>query len=158
MLRFLRKVHLYIGLFLSPALLFFAFTGTVQTLSLHEAAGSDYKPPAWLARHGQLHKKQTLAVPARKRAPAASGDAGPERRGSAVTVPAFAPTTQPIVTLASEERQHLPLKIFFVLVGLGLFTSTLTGIYMGYKYQRGKVLVTGLLLLGVVVPLLLLRF
>src|SRR6201999_811430 len=65
-LRLVRKTHMYFGLFISPALLFFAFTGAVQTLSLHEAAGSSYKPPAILAQLGQLHKKQTAIMPVRK--------------------------------------------------------------------------------------------
>src|ERR1700744_3372323 len=67
-LRLFRKTHLYFGLFISPALLFFALTGAVQTLSLHEAAGSSYKPPALLAELGQLHKKQTTVMPVRKAA------------------------------------------------------------------------------------------
>jgi hypothetical protein len=62
------------------------------------------------------------------------------------------------VTLASKQKQHLPMKIFFLVVSLGLFTSTLTGIYMSYKYDRNTVLVTGVLVAGVVVPMLLLKF
>jgi hypothetical protein len=59
-LRFLRKVHLYVGMFSTPALLFFAVTGAMQTFSLHETTqGSNYKPPAWIASLAQLHKKQT---------------------------------------------------------------------------------------------------
>jgi hypothetical protein len=50
------------------------------------------------------------------------------------------------------------MKIFFLLVTLGLSSSTLTGIYMAYKYNRSKVLVTVLLLAGVLVPLALLPF
>jgi hypothetical protein len=54
-LKYTRLTHLYIGVFISPALLFFAFTGALQTFSLHETTrGSSYKPPAWavtLGRH-----------------------------------------------------------------------------------------------------------
>src|SRR5579862_7174126 len=82
-LKFLRKVHLYLGVFTAPALLFFAFTGALQTFSLHETAqGSSYKPPAWIAELGQLHKKQTTELPVRKQRPeAAGGDRalGPDR-------------------------------------------------------------------------------
>lgn len=49
------------------------------------------------------------------------------------------------------------MKLFFLLVSLSLVTSTLTGIYLSYKYSRGWVL-TGLLMAGVLVPLLLLPF
>jgi hypothetical protein len=41
---------------------------------------------------------------------------------------------------------------------MGLLTSTVTGIYMSYRYERNKLLVTGTLIAGVMVPLILLRF
>lgn len=145
---------MYFGLFISPALLFFAITGAVQTLSLHEAAGSSYKPPAVLAELGQLHKKQTTVMPARKAA-----EGGPAREGGhGDRAAASAGAQQPAVTLASKQKQHLPMKIFFLIVAVGLLTSTSTGIYMSYKYERNRVLVTGALLAGVVVPLVLLKF
>jgi hypothetical protein len=40
---------------------------------------------------------------------------------------------------------------------VGLLTSTVTGIYMSYKYERSRVAVTATLIAGVVVPLLLLK-
>src|SRR5271170_5358963 len=77
-LRVLRKLHLYIGVFTTPALLFFAITGAMQTFSLHETTqGSSYKPPAWIATLAQLHKKQTTVVPPRRIRPAGS-EARPE--------------------------------------------------------------------------------
>lgn len=146
-LRLVRKTHLYFGLFISPALLFFALTGAVQTLSLHEAAGSSYKPPKLLAELGQLHKKQTTVMPVRKLEGGAHDAARPDHGAAG----------QPAVTLASKQKQHLPMKIFFLVVALGLLTSTATGIYMSYKYERSKVLVTATLIAGAVVPLLLLK-
>ena len=152
-LRLFRKTHLYFGLFISPALLFFAFTGAVQTLSLHEAAGSSYKPPAVLAELGQLHKKQTTVLPVRK---APEGGPGHESgHGDHASGQPNAP--QQAVTLASKQKQHLPMKIFFLAVALGLLTSTVTGIYMSYRYERNWMLVTGTLVAGVVVPVLLLK-
>lgn len=46
-----RQIHLYLGVFTTPALLFFAITGALQTFSFHETTkGSDYKPPkSWLS-------------------------------------------------------------------------------------------------------------
>jgi len=195
LLKRMRQIHLYFGLFISPALMFFAFTGAVQTLSLHEAAGSSYKPPAVLAVWGQIHKKQTWILPAHRppaqgdhhdttTPPAASaaaqpgGSARPEAAGegrpidrsgaqregarsgaSAPSQGAAAPSgQQQPITLRAKQKQHLPLKIFFLVVSLGLFTSTLTGIYMAYRYDRNKLLVTGLLLAGVILPLVLLPF
>src|SRR5712672_3037500 len=69
-LKYLRLIHLYTGVFIAPALLFFAFTGALQTFSLHETTrGSSYKPPAWAVMLAQIHKKQTPIVPIRKPAP-----------------------------------------------------------------------------------------
>ena len=158
-LRRFRKTHRYFGLFISPALLFFAFTGAVQTLSLHEAAGSSYKPPAVLAELGQLHKKQTTVMPVRKAPEGGSAHDGGRAEGGHVDHAAGQPSApQQQVTLAGKQKQHLPMKIFFLVVSLGLFTSTLTGIYMSYKYDRNAALVTGVLVAGVVIPLLLVKF
>jgi hypothetical protein len=41
---------------------------------------------------------------------------------------------------------------------VSLLTSSLTGIYMSYKYSRSSWTVTGLLVAGLVVPLVLLPF
>jgi hypothetical protein len=153
-LRLVRKTHLYFGLFTSPALLFFALTGAVQTLSLHEAAGSSFKPPSVLVELGMLHKHQTLGMPVRK------APEGKAAHDSAKPVHAAAPddAPDPGVTLPGKQKQHLPMKIFFLTVSLGLLTSTATGVYMSYKYARSKLLVTGALAAGVLVPLILLKF
>ena len=148
LLKFLRQLHLYIGIFISPMLLFFAFTGALQTFSLHETTqGSSYKPPAWIMTLAQIHKKQTDVVPPHKPKPAdAKPDAAKGDKSGAAQTPA------PV------QKSHIAMKIFFLLVALGLFTSTVTGIYMAYKFNRNKWLVTGLLVAGIVVPLVLLKF
>jgi len=84
-LKYLRLIHLCIGVFIAPALLFFAFTGALQTFSLHETT-----------------------------------------RGSSVSI--------------------------------GLFVSTLSGLYMSYKYIRNRQLITVILLAGIIVPVLLTVF
>jgi hypothetical protein len=176
-LKLVRQIHLYFGVFIAPALLFFAFTGALQTFSLHETTrGSSYKPPTWIVTLAQLHKKQTVTVPVKKLnaggdkagsdKPAGEkmkkgdggtvvGAVGPKTADAAATTPAGV-TTAPAP--APKPKSHLPMKIFFLLVSIGLFTSSLTGIYMAYKYNRSKLVVTLLLLAGVVVPLLLLPF
>lgn len=50
------------------------------------------------------------------------------------------------------------MKIFFLVVAVSLALSTLTGVYMSYKYHRGWWQLTGLLVAGLVMPLLLLPF
>lgn len=162
-LRFIRSVHLYLGVFISPALLFFAFTGALQTFSLHETTqGSSYKPPAWIASLAQLHKKQTTVVPVRKPRPEPPGVSAREGKTGRPTPPDANPdskqSTKAPDAQVPKPPGHLPMKIFFLLVSVGLFLSTATGIYMAYRYSRGKLLISGLLAAGIILPLLLLPF
>jgi hypothetical protein len=155
LLKFTRQFHLYLGAFTAPALLFFAFTGGLQVFGLHEAhRGSDYRPPAWLATMAQLHKKQTAAMPARRRPPPEAARVRGEaaQPGADTAAPSVAPRPTPAV------HNALPLKIFAALVSLGLFLSTLTGLYMAYHYTRNKRLVSLALVAGVVVPVVLAMF
>jgi hypothetical protein len=160
LLKYLRLIHLYIGVFIAPALLFFAFTGALQTFSLHETTrGSNYKPPAWAVVLGQIHKKQTPIVPVRKPAPAdkAGERATPEKTqpSSSPTQPAPVEAPKPTGDAAPRSHNALPLKYFFLLVSIGLFVSTLSGLYMSYKYIRNRRLITIILLAGIIVPVLL---
>jgi uncharacterized iron-regulated membrane protein len=66
-LKGIRLTHLYVGVFIAPAIVFFAFTGAIQTLSLHVSAkGSTYKPASWIIVLAQLHKRQTPKLPPNK--------------------------------------------------------------------------------------------
>jgi hypothetical protein len=160
-LKYTRLVHLYLGVFIAPALLFFAFTGALQTFSLHETTrGSSYKPPAWAVMLGQIHKKQTPIVPVRKLPPpdkqsdkAASDKAGSEKPQSSPASP-----SEPTPAAAPKTHNPFPLKCFFLLVAIGLFISTLSGLYMSYKYIRNRSLITTILLAGVIIPILLTIF
>lgn len=142
----IRSLHLYLGVFTAPMLLFLAFTGGLQTFGLHEAArGSDYRPPAWLVSLSHLHKKQSLAVPGpRKPRPAAVPDT---RRP---------PPAAGVQASATSPKNPLPMKVFFALVALSLLVSVLTGLYMAWRHTRRRRLLGGVLVAGCVVPLLLL--
>jgi hypothetical protein len=165
-LRLFRLTHLYFGLFITPALLFFAITGALQTFSLHEqVAGSSYKPSPLIAKLAQIHKNQTTEMrrPQQNQHSAgvadnqhAHGESG-SRPGNA-NQPGPAQNAPAPFTGPTKRQQHVPLKIFFVLVSLGLLLSSLTGIYMAYKYQRSRITVTAVLVLGMVTPLILLKF
>lgn len=151
-LKYTRLLHLYLGVFIAPALLFFAFTGALQTFSLHETTrGSSYKPPAWAVTLAQIHKKQTPVVPARKLPPLDKPAADKPS-----TVPPQ-PNSPPKAPDAPAPKAHnpLPLKIFFLLVSIGLFVSTLTGLYMSYRYLRNRLLITAILVAGVLIPIVL---
>jgi hypothetical protein len=158
-LKYVRLTHLYFGVFITPALLFFAFTGALQTFSLHETTrGSSYKPPAWAVTLGQIHKKQTPIVPPKRPQPAEAAPAhtdNPDKPHHGDAKSADAPSAAQQQPTASPIPKHnpLPLKIFFLIVAIGLFTSTLTGLYMSYKFIRNKALITALLLAGIIIPI-----
>lgn len=150
-LRKLRLLHLYVGVFTAPALLFFAVTGALQTVGLHEPIrGSNYQPPHWIEVLAQIHKKQTAVLPPPRRsgppvgAPRAEGLGDRPQAAAAATAPDQSP---------ARERNPVPLKAFFLLVSVGLFASTVSGISMSYMYDRNKRLITALLVLGAVLPL-----
>ena len=165
LLRTLRAIHLYIGVLIAPALLFFAFTGALQTFGLHEnSRDGGYKAPRWAVMLGQIHKKQTAIVPVRRPSPehgpsadgprqarmTAGGDA---QRPAPAAGDAFGsrPPMAPVST-----RHPLPLRIFFLIVSLSLAVSSITGVYMTFLYKRKVSLIAGLLLLGTVLPVVLL--
>jgi hypothetical protein len=55
----MRSVHLYLGVFFAPLLLFFLISGSLQTFNLHQASkDGSYKPPAIIKSFSQVHKDQ----------------------------------------------------------------------------------------------------
>lgn len=170
-LRAIRQVHHFSGVFLAPAILFFAITGGLQMFGLHETSrGSSYIPPAILVHLSQLHKHGSLAAPAHRpgpgpsAAPAAGGkqdgaapkpDTAPKPEGAPKPDAASKP---PAVGASQPAHNPLPIKIFFALTAIGLVVSTASGLTMAWKFTRRKGRVVATLLAGIVVPLLLLLF
>ena len=153
LLKAARTTHLYMGVFITPALIFFAFTGFIQTFSLHETTrGSSYQPPKILVELGQLHKKQTLIVPERRQPPPGAPATGKPATPNAM------PGAKPVDAPPAKVKNLWPMKIFFALVSIGLLLSTVTGLYMSYTYTRNTKLITAILLAGVVIPALLTFF
>lgn len=141
----IRLLHLYLGTFLAPSLLFFAFTGAIQTLGLHEARrGKDYQPAAWIKMLAQVHKHQTMEVPERRVIPPNLPKPEAEKPKAEIL--------RPMGKEGDMRRSSWPLKIFFVFVSLGLALITILGIYMSFMFNRNKKLVLALLVLGVIVP------
>ncbi|MEO6800896.1 MAG: PepSY domain-containing protein [Rhodanobacter sp.] len=154
LLKIARTIHLYLGVFSAPMLLFFAVTGGLQTFSLHETSGgSSYTPPAWLASMAQLHKKQTLMVSPKKRRPTPASVGEPEASAATASVSAQRPASDKTPT-----RNLLPMKIFFALIALGLLVSVLSGLCMAWRFSRKPGLFGSVLIGGIAVPLLLLLF
>ncbi len=66
----LRLIHTYPGLAFAPLLVFFIFTGLLQTFDLHESKkDGSYHAPAWAVAAGSVHMHQRLPVVDRKNAP-----------------------------------------------------------------------------------------
>ena len=59
----MRNVHLYLGCFFAPLLIFFVVSGCWQTFDLHHAgnAGRGYKPPEIIKSLSQVHMNQRWA-------------------------------------------------------------------------------------------------
>ncbi len=149
----IRLLHLYLGTFIAPSLLFFALTGAIQTLGLHEARrGSGYQPATWIKMLAQVHKHQTMELPQHR-------PALPDQRAQTEKPKAEAPLPAKTDDAHAEHSGHKspwPLKIFFLFVCFGLAFTTLLGLYMSFTFNRNKKLVTLLLVLGVIVPVALL--
>jgi hypothetical protein len=147
-----RTLHLYLGVFTAPTLLFLAFTGALQSVNLHEPSrSSGYRPPAWIAGIAHMHKKQSFEVPVRR--------APPKSAASGATAPAkIRAATQGNDGSAPKPRNPWPMKFFFVLVSFSLILSTATGVWMGWRCTRHRRRYGAALVSGVVVPALLLLF
>ena len=61
-LRRVRQFHLWLGMLFAPAILFFAFTGALQTFDFHETEDG-IAPPKWIATIAAIHKKQDFPKP-----------------------------------------------------------------------------------------------
>ena len=128
--RALRRVHLYLGTFFAPAILFFAISGGIQTYRLTELP----QAPAWSQWLSSLHKDQAAPRLRKPRPPVAAG---------------------PPVRDHPAEARHDPalLKAFVALMSVGLAGSTLLGIAVALALpgQRRTALV--LLAAGTLLPL-----
>jgi hypothetical protein len=61
----LRRWHLYVGMIFAPAIIFFAFSGGLQTVELQQRQSS----PAWVSTMASVHRWQALARPNRSPRP-----------------------------------------------------------------------------------------
>jgi hypothetical protein len=136
----IRLLHRYMGLFFSPAILFFAFSGALQTFDLHKPnKTTGYVPPTWILELAQIHKVQSVVVPKEK----------------AKTAPADSDTVEKSAPkkASKNEKSTLPLKCFVLMMSIGLMASTLLGIYMSFRYGGDWRLVWGVLIAGTVLPI-----
>jgi hypothetical protein len=141
-----RQWHTYIGAFIAPSVLFFAFTGSLQLFSLHEAHGA-YTPPAVVEHLGRVHKDQVWNAPA-KAGPAKPRHAADDHDHDHDAGPADHPEP-------AKPWPVMALKWLFLTVAVGLMTSTLLGLWLAFTFSRRKTVVLGLFVAGAVLPVLL---
>jgi hypothetical protein len=133
----IRKLHFWIGTLFAPTILFFAFSGAMQVLGLHEASGGE-SAPAWIAKLAQIHKDQSVAeMPHRKSAPRPDPTASP----------------RPPDVHAQPHRSTL-LVIWFLVMAISLTISTGLGIYMAFAYKRDRIVIASLLAAGTLIPIM----
>ena len=135
----IRTWHTYLRIFIAPSVLFFAATGALQLFSLHEAHGT-YMPPPIIEKLGSLHKDQVFTLKDHH-------EQQPDE-GAAAHAPDEAKAADEDVSLLGT----VLLKWFFLLVALGLMTSTLLGLWMGLTHVRHQRTGWWLLAVGIVVP------
>lgn len=140
------QIHACLTALIAPTVLFFAFTGSLQLFSLHEAHAG-YRPPSILEKLARLHKDQRFA-PAPRHRPSAlqtpvAGDAGDW----------IAPAVQPAQRSGeSSSRSAVAIRWLFLLAAVALMLSTLLGLWMALTQNRQKGLLLMLFLAGYAAP------
>jgi hypothetical protein len=156
-----RLWHSYLAVLIAPSVLFFALTGALQLFSLHEAHAG-YQPAAVIEKLGRVHKDQVFALSEHhdddhhNAGPANAAAAGAPSAPDQAKAPA-GPEGQPADgDDGGPPVSTLLLKWYFLVVALGLVTTTGLGLWIAFTRTRGLKLVWGLLATGIVLPLLLL--
>jgi len=156
----IRQLHNYLGTFFAPAILFFAFSGAMQTFGLHESeAGEEYQAPVWIKTMAEVHKDQRLVKPPKHHdqhptdadSPSEHTHASGKQDGKEAEQPNA--QAQPEI----EPKSTLPMKIFVLLLAVGLMSSSLLGIFMAYQNRNNRRVTSALLLLGMLLPIALLK-
>lgn len=145
--RRLRQFHRHIGLFFTPAILFFCVSGAFQTLGLHEDHTGKHPPLAWIATIASIHKDQRL--PRARPAPT------PEM-AKALQAVAKAREAAPPPVHQAKAPSPIPLKAFVLLLALGLILTSLLGATIALTSAATRKSAAIALVLGTAVPTVLL--
>jgi hypothetical protein len=172
----IRQLHLYIGTFFAPSIIFFALTGAFQIFNFHEEHEGRPAIPVF-EKLAEIHKDQRLPAPSKTTAPkpeVARPAATPQSPEGMQQAPAAsqaqaekpaiaqgdmkqaAPQQRSSPPRPPRRKRSEPLKYFLVLMAISLISTTFLGIYMSFKYNRDQKVVWGLLILGTVLPIVLL--
>lgn len=143
-LRRLRQLHLWLGMLFAPAILFFAFTGALQTFDFHETEDG-IAPPRWIITIAAIHKKQDFPKPRKPKPPETMG-----ATTNKATVAAPAPMP------AGPRHSPWPLKIFVGLMSIGLIFSTVLGMTIALNNRQTRRTSQIMLGVGTILPILML--
>jgi hypothetical protein len=142
-LMLLRKLHIYISVFIAPSLLFFAGTGAFQTFRIPDRKDA----PVLLQKLARVHRDDVFAVkpapPPKKPEAKAEGDEHAK--------PAAAPAPKP-----KAKASTTAVKWYFAIVSIAILVTTILGLWMALAYHREKRLIWALLIAGAAIPMILL--
>ena len=144
MMKRIRALHFYLGVFFAPLIIFFALSGALQVFKLHEAyRATAGQPGDWVAWFASFHKDQAWIEP--RRAPAK---------------PAAAAGGEGKARPAHEEKSPWaqPLKWLVAAMGLALAGTAVLGLYMAFGYPSRRRNCTLALVAGIALPLVLMAF
>lgn len=114
-MRRLRQIHLYLGCFFTPSLIFFLVTGAWQAFGFHRTLkGGSYVAPAWMEELSRIHMNAKYLQPG---------------------VPFDTPFTY-----------------FMLIMCIGVISTSILGVIMAFKMERGTPAVWGCLAAGVALP------
>jgi hypothetical protein len=169
MIKNMRLVHLCLGMFFTPTIIFFSITGAFQIFGLHESQPQDaFQTPEWLAALAEIHKNQAFKLPQNPEKESIHetaelnqmNEAGPRKESKKESKNESQNESQKAQGPRTNERpkKHtsIPLKWLFLLLAIGLTVTSLVGIYMAFAYKRDRKLVLGLLTAGIILPITLL--
>ena len=150
----IRKIHLCLGTLFAPALIFFAFSGALQTLGLHESEESDAtRPLEWIVAMASVHKDQHLPRPDTHKIPKALLEMRADEAKQHAHEAADAKKAAPEPTTRSQTL----LKAFVVLMAIGLVTSAGLGIFIAVINERTRRTALVMLGIGLLLPIVLLK-
>jgi hypothetical protein len=134
----IRQLHIWTSVFVAPSLLFFAFTGGLQTFRIPDQKAA----PVLIQKLARVHKDNVFALkPTRPKKPEADG------RANAGKPPEPKPQSKPSTEV---------LKYFFAFASWAIGITTLLGLWMALAYSRDKLVVWILLIAGAATPVLIL--
>ena len=173
----IRSLHFYLGIFFAPTIIFFAFSGALQSFGLHEGEGH----AKWIEEMGEVHKNQRPPdwMKAAPKAQPSSGQPAPQQQSPA-TAPASTPVSSPATTNTAanapatsaqspapaqtapvrrgppRKPKSVPFKVFSAVMAAGLILSSILGILSAFRMKPDPKPIWLMLVLGTILPAVLL--